>query len=153
MPGDAGGQQPADRSGAAAMVAAKNPDKVVILAKNVGNAPVLRTTQFAASASHPFAKVIQHIQVRPCCGDATTALLPACCRVLRRGPHCPSGPKFVAHNPCERRGALCTARVPPRVRVAGRMASARKALIGAVRMHVCACLLSTCLHAQHVALY
>jgi hypothetical protein len=44
-------------------VAAKNPDKVVILAKNVANAPILKTTQFSASASHPFSKVIQHIQV------------------------------------------------------------------------------------------
>jgi hypothetical protein len=86
-PGDADGQQPADRSGAAAaVVAAKNPDKVVILAMNVGNAPILKTTQFSASASHPFAKVIQHIQVHPCCGDAPTALLPACCRVLRPLP-------------------------------------------------------------------
>jgi hypothetical protein len=88
-PGDAVGQQPADRSGVAAVVAAKNPDKVVILAKNVGNAPVLRTTQFSASASHPFAKVIQHIQVRHCCGEAPTTLLPACCHVSRRGPRCP----------------------------------------------------------------
>jgi hypothetical protein len=60
--GDVSAQQPADRSGAVA-VAAKNPDKVMILAKNVANAPILKTTQFSASASHPFSKVIQHIQV------------------------------------------------------------------------------------------
>lgn len=59
--GDTGSQQPADRSAATAAV--KNPDKVVILAKNVANAPILKTTQFSASASHPFSKVIQHIQV------------------------------------------------------------------------------------------
>jgi len=88
-PGDAGVQQPADRLEAAAVVAAKNPDKVLILAKNTGNAPEMITKQFSATASHPFAKLIQHIQVRPCCGEAPTALLPACCRVLRRGPRCP----------------------------------------------------------------
>jgi hypothetical protein len=49
---------PAERS-----AAARDPDKVIILAKNVANAPILKTTQFSAKASHPFSKVIQHIQV------------------------------------------------------------------------------------------
>ena len=60
--GEVSSQPPADRSAAAA----KNADKVVILAKNVANAPILKTTQFSASASHPFSKVIQHIQVSSC---------------------------------------------------------------------------------------
>ena len=64
--GEVSSQPPADRSAAAA----KNADKVVILAKNVANAPILKTTQFSASASHPFSKVIQHIQVSSCvCPD------------------------------------------------------------------------------------
>ena len=57
-PGQAAAEAPAERS-----AAARNPDKVIILAKNVANAPILKTTQFSASASHPFSKVIQHIQV------------------------------------------------------------------------------------------
>lgn len=56
--GQAAVEAPAERS-----AAARNQDKVMILAKNVANAPILKTTQFSASASHPFSKVIQHIQV------------------------------------------------------------------------------------------
>eukprot|EP00287_Rhodomonas_sp_CCMP768_P002397 CAMPEP_0196718112 /NCGR_PEP_ID=MMETSP1091-20130531/1395_1 /TAXON_ID=302021 /ORGANISM="Rhodomonas sp., Strain CCMP768" /LENGTH=121 /DNA_ID=CAMNT_0042058691 /DNA_START=238 /DNA_END=600 /DNA_ORIENTATION=+ len=40
----------------------KKDDKVRIFVKNVGNAPILKTTEFSASASSPFSRVIQHIQ-------------------------------------------------------------------------------------------
>ena len=49
-------------SQAHAAKASATPEKIVILAKNVANAPILKTTQFSANASHPFSKVIQHIQ-------------------------------------------------------------------------------------------
>mmetsp|Transcript_55577 Transcript_55577/g.131966 ORF Transcript_55577/g.131966 Transcript_55577/m.131966 type:complete len:132 (-) Transcript_55577:71-466(-) len=46
---------------AAATAPGKN-DKVRIFAKNVGNAPILKTTEFSASAASSFSRVILHIQ-------------------------------------------------------------------------------------------
>mmetsp|Transcript_35834 Transcript_35834/g.80736 ORF Transcript_35834/g.80736 Transcript_35834/m.80736 type:complete len:134 (-) Transcript_35834:141-542(-) len=40
----------------------KKDDKVRIFAKNVGDAPILKTTEFSASAASPFSRVIDHIQ-------------------------------------------------------------------------------------------
>mmetsp|Transcript_55837 Transcript_55837/g.130831 ORF Transcript_55837/g.130831 Transcript_55837/m.130831 type:complete len:127 (+) Transcript_55837:122-502(+) len=42
--------------------AGKKDDKVRIFVKNVGNAPILKTTEFSASAASSFSRVIQHIQ-------------------------------------------------------------------------------------------
>mmetsp|Transcript_34370 Transcript_34370/g.70884 ORF Transcript_34370/g.70884 Transcript_34370/m.70884 type:complete len:123 (+) Transcript_34370:579-947(+) len=59
-----GKEPPAAEEGvqAAAPAGKKVEDKVRILVKNVGNAPILKTTEFSASASSAFSRVIQHIQ-------------------------------------------------------------------------------------------
>eukprot|EP00293_Proteomonas_sulcata_P009524 CAMPEP_0184294056 /NCGR_PEP_ID=MMETSP1049-20130417/5338_1 /TAXON_ID=77928 /ORGANISM="Proteomonas sulcata, Strain CCMP704" /LENGTH=122 /DNA_ID=CAMNT_0026602217 /DNA_START=626 /DNA_END=994 /DNA_ORIENTATION=+ len=44
--------------------AAKKDEKVRILVKNVGNAPILKTTEFSANSSSQFSRIIQHIQAK-----------------------------------------------------------------------------------------